>query len=918
MIGQTVGAYQVLAKLGEGGMGEVYRARDTRLGRDVAIKVLPAAFAADAERRARFEREAQTVAALSHPHIVSIFDTGVHEGQIFVVMELLEGETLRERLAPGAAAASESASRAAAASGGGAPRAPMNAGGLPVRKAIEYAVQIARGLAAAHDKGLVHRDLKPDNIFLLADGHVKILDFGLARAAGGDQAGSGATETVAALTDPGLVMGTIGYMAPEQVRGRVVDGRADLFAFGAVFYEMLTGTRAFARDTPADTMSAILKEDAPDLAVLRADLPPSLDRIVRHCLEKNPAERFQSARDVAFALEALSGSAATTVVAAQSGASERPRSRPSGRELAAWGLAIAGIVAAGVAAWRWPAASPAPPVSRFSLAIESSESALTGAGFVSPDGQAIVIYAAPSMDTRLRLRRLDATDTVPLPGTENAIVPFWSPDSRSFGFIAGFTLKRFDLATSSVRPIATLATQARTPTWGPDGTILFSLGVGQPLHRLAENGGTPEPVGALDTAVNEVMQAYPVFLPDGRRFLYQSNRGTAQALASVVVLGSLDSDARVVLDVPDTRIVWAGDDRVIFRRADALYVQEIGYDPLALVGEATQLVAEAAGTTFLGRSESASAVGTLVFSEPSDRLQQLRWYGRDGRPQASVGEAGRYSTFDLSPDGRRIVAGLRSGSTGAGQNLWQIDADQGTMARITAGQANDVDPRWSPDGTTVIFGSTRDVSRGPHRTGLAADTPVPVWKYDGRLFSTDDWSRDGKWLLFHDAAVPVLMARQMDGSGTPAGEPVVAARALTGIVDQAQMSPDGKWIAYNSNESSRHEVYVTPFPPTGERYSVSRAGGSQPTWRADGGELYYLTPEGALNAVRVSVSGGKFSWSDPVELVRPRLGSVSTAVEQYAPHPSGTKFLFLDTVGDEKNLSLGVLLNWPSLVPRGR
>jgi Tol biopolymer transport system component len=272
----------------------------------------------------------------------------------------------------------------------------------------------------------------------------------------------------------------------------------------------------------------------------------------------------------------------------------------------------------------------------------------------------------------------------------------------------------------------------------------------------------------------------------------------------------------------------------------------------------------------------------------------------------------------LSPDGRRIVTGLRSGSIGASQNLWQIDADQGAVARITVGQATDIDPRWSPDGTTVIFGSTRDTSRSPFRAGVAADTPALVWKYDGRMFSADDWSRDGKWLLFHDAGGRVLMARPIYASGTPAGEPVAAARTLSGIVDQAQMSPDGTWIAYNASESGRYEVYVTPFPPTGERYSVSRAGGLQPTWRADGGELYYLTAEGALNAVKVLVSGGKFDTSDPVELVRPRLASVSPSLEQYAPHPSGTKFLFLETAGDENNLSLGVLLNWPSLVPRGQ
>jgi Tol biopolymer transport system component len=887
--GTQMGPYEVVAAIGAGGMGEVYRARDTRLGRDVAIKVLPPAFAADAERRARFEREAQTVAALSHPHIVSIFDTGLHDDQIFVVMELLDGETLRERL---------------------------TSGPFTVRKAIECAVQVARGLAAAHDKGLVHRDLKPDNIFLLADGHVKILDFGLARSAVGERAGSGATETVAALTDPGLVMGTIGYMAPEQVRGKAVDGRADLFAFGAVLYEMLTGARAFQRETPADTMTAILKEDPPELAGIRTDLPPALDRIIRHCLEKTPAERFQSARDVAFALEALSGSAATTVVAAQSGAIERARPGTSRRELAAWLLALAAIVALGFGAWRWPAAPAPPPVSRFSLPIDASDMALSTTPIVSPDGQSVVLTVSPAKDTRLRLRRLDSPGLVPLPGTENAVTPFWSPDSRSIGFIAERTLKRFDLATSSVRPIATLGGGTTWPAWGGDGTIVLAA-LGQPLHRVSERGGTPAPVGALDTAANEAAQLHPVFLPDGRRFLYLSLRGSGTT--SAIGLGSLDSDRRTAIDVPDTRVVWAGDDRVIFRRADALYVQGITYEPLALVGEPTQLVAEVENVVVLtSRRESASAAGVLAFAERSNRSLQFRWYGRDGRPQGAVGEPGPFTTFDLSNDGRRLVAALRTGLNAVGGNLWQIDVEQGTMTRITAGQTVEVDPRWSADGTTVVFGSSRDPARGPFRVGLAAGTPVPVWKFEGRMFSADDWSPDGKWLLFHDANAPVLEAREMDASGATKGEPVVVARALTGTIDQAQMSPDGKWVAYNSNESGRYEIYVTPFPATGERISVSRAGGSQPTWKGDGGELYYLTPEGVLVAVKVSTSGGRFVTSAPVELARPRLAGVISSVEQYVPHPSGTKFLFLDSVGDNQNLSIGVVLNWPSLVPPKR
>ena len=692
--GARLGPYDIVAPIGAGGMGEVYRARDARLGRDVAIKVIPASVATDPDRLGRFEREAQAAASLSHPNIVSVFEFGTHDNQPFVVMELLEGETLRQRLAATPAERGSDATKHA---------------GLPVRKAIEYAVQIARGLAAAHDKGLVHRDLKPENIFLLDDGHVKILDFGLARAAA-SQESSGATATVAALTDPGVVLGTIGYMAPEQVRGRAVDARADLFAFGAVLYEMLTGGRAFQRDTPADTMTAILKEDPPDLTVVRADLPPALDRIVRHCLEKNPAERFQSARDVAFALDALSGSAATTVIAAQipSGATERPRGRVSARELATWVLAIAGIAAAGLLWWRWPAAPPAPAFARFSLPIDSSQSSLSVTVAAAPNGQSFVVLPTPSKDTRLLLRRLDSADMTPLAGTEGAVSPFWSPDGQSIGFIADRTLKRYDLATSSVRPIAALPQVFVQPAWGR-GVIVLASPVGGPLMTVPETGGSPQPLGTLDATAQESLQFRPVFLPDGRRFFYYSSRSGSSA----VVLASLDAPERRTLDVPEARIVWAGDDRVIFRRGDALYAQAITYDPLMLTGDPVQLVAEAASTSPAAVREGAGN-GLLVYAEPSTRQQQFRWYGRDGRPQATVGAPGATTTFDLSLDGKKIVANVRSrGATGT--NLWMIDAENGTTSRVTIGQMNDSDPRWSPDGRHIIFGSTRDSSRSAHR-----------------------------------------------------------------------------------------------------------------------------------------------------------------------------------------------------------
>ena len=657
-------------------------------------------------------------------------------------------------------------------------------------------------------------------------------------------------------------------------------------------------------------MTAILKEDPPELAAVRGDLPPALDRIIRHCLEKNPTERFQSARDVAFALEALSGSGTTATVATASGPIERPGRRLAPREIAAWLVALAAMAMLAFIASSRPTAPGLPAPVRFSVPIEGSEVSLSSSVAVSPDGRKVVMWTNVSKDTRLRLRHLDSMNAAPLPGTENGTSAFWSPDSKSIGFIADRTLKRFDLDTSSVRAITPLAQNFTLPAWGAGGVILLTgAGLGSPLFRVSEAGGAPVPIGELDKGAAEVGHVRPVFLPDNRRYFYQSIRGAA--LTQVPILASIDSDRRTMLDAPDARLVWAGDDRIVFRRADALYVQRITYEPLAVTGEAVQAVSELETLANSVSLREGASAGAIAYAERSNRRQQFRWYGRNGQPMRSLAEGGQYGTFDLSKDGRRIVAGIRSGGT---VNLWQIDAETGTSSKITAGQVTDVDPRWSADGSTVIFGSSRDVTRGPHRVGLAADTPSPVWKFEGRMYSGDDWSRDGRWLLYHDAAMPLLQARELDASGAPKGESVVVARALTGTIDQGRMSPDGKWVAYNANESGRYEVYVVPFPATGQRFTVSRGGGIQPTWRGDNSELYYLTPDGALNAVKVTISGTQFSTSEPVELMRPRLTAVNPVVEQYAPHPSGTKFLFLDTVGDEKNLSVGVLLNWASLL----
>ena len=881
--GTRLGSHEIVAAIGEGGMGQVYRARDTRLGRDVAIKVLPPAFATDPDRRARFDREAQAIAALSHPHIVSVFDAGLHGDLAYVVMELLEGETLRERLADGA---------------------------LPLRKAIEYGVQIARGLAAAHDKSLVHRDLKPDNLFVTSAGHVKILDFGLARSTK-EASGTGGTETVAALTDPGQVMGTMGYMAPEQVRGRHVDGRADLFAFGAVLYEMVTGRRAFQRETPADTMTAILKEDPPEAQSMGATLSPALDRIIRHCLEKNPAERFQSARDVAFALEALSGSDPSTASGAVTAAvsASAARRRVGLREALAWVLAIAGVTAAAVTVSR--SSEPATgTITRFTLPIDATSATLSLGMALAPDGRAIVLNTVwASNDLRLHLRRLDSDEMIPLQGTEGAQGPFWSPDSGSIGFWVNAQLKRYDLATSTVRPMASLGELVvASLTWGPhDNIVLGSLG--GPLHLVKADTGKVTPLGQIDTAAGEVSQSTPVFLPDGR-LMYKSRHNVEP---HPTLIRSIDSPNTTVFTTEDINVLWGGTEHVVFRRADALYVQRVNWSTPALVGEAFLLTDDLETGNIASRRASVSDTGAIAYQRRSNRQQQFTWYSRDGKILNAVGVPGTYPTWELSNDGTRIATAMRSGAIA---NIWAIDADRGSTSRVTMGNASDTDPRFSPDDSTVIFASMRDPTRSPYRVRLTADTPTRLWQFPGRIFALDDWSRDGRWLLYHDARVPELWARALDEAGNPQGEPVLVARTLTGIVDQGQFSTDGRWVAYNANESGPFEVYVSPFPATGERSAVSRGGGAQPLWRLDGKELYFLGDDGTVKAVSVTVTGTKISTGEPVVLFKPRLSGSSVQTEQFAVHPDGKRFLVLDTVGGERGLSLGVILNWPALLKK--
>jgi Tol biopolymer transport system component len=843
--GTRLGPYEIVGPLGAGGMGEVYRARDTRLNRDVAIKVLPESFAADPdpstdsagstgspqagspqagsgssraksrdERRARFEREAQAIAALSHPNILAIFDTGVNAGQLYVVTELLEGETLRDALKIGA---------------------------LPVRKAVDIAVQIAHGLGAAHDKHIVHRDLKPENVFLLEDGQVKILDFGLARQVA---TGTGATGTVAAMTDPGTVMGTVGYMAPEQVRGQAVDARTDLFALGAVLYEMLSGQRAFRRDTAADTMFAIVKEDPPDLLTARADLSPALDRIVRHCLEKNPNERFQTARDVAFALGGLPGSGPS---------SPREISPRVARPSRAWRLrlAIAAlcllVAALAWAGWRLSRPGAAPLVVRFiqpppeDMSIGQGAVGPPGAIAVSPDGSRIAFVGYGSDGSGLWLRRLDQTTATLIEGTRGAKYPFWSADGQFLAFCDATALKKVPRDGGTPQPIASCSNPRSAGAWAHDNTIMFVPQYDGPLVRVSASGATaPE---ALSMRAPTGWIRHLVFLPDGERFLFVLRGDAPNGEDDGVFVGSTRA--------PETQRVIKGRSNGLAMARGSLFFTQNGtlvsapFDAgsATLTGEVTQIAPNVAAF-------SASEAGSLAyFATPRgiNLSQQIAWFSRDGTRLKTTGDPGTIVDPQISPDGLQLAVARRS--EGGVADLWTYDVarDAGTRVTFNGG----VEPVWSRDGGSLLYlGGT---AAGIHRVSLGGDAtagPMPGMPTDAE---PQDWSRNTRFVAvrIRGSQDDLLIVPAEGGTAIPVG--------ITPFSEgNGRFSPDSRWIAYVSNESGGNEVYVKPVPGPGPQKQVSTGGGDYPVWDPDGKEIYYRSPESMLTAQSVNGSGSTF------------------------------------------------------------
>jgi Tol biopolymer transport system component len=853
--GTRLGPYEITSQLGAGGMGEVYRAHHTALRRDVAIKIVPAALASDPVALARFHTEAQAVAALSHPNILGIFDIGNDAGAPYAVMELLDGRTLRDTLQTSGASV------------------------LPPRKAIDYAVQMAAGLAAAHARGITHRDLKPENVFITRDGRVKILDFGLAKVAA--PAASGSFDTTFIPTSAGTVLGTVGYMSPEQVRGQAVDSRSDIFSFGLVLYEMLTGSRPFAGASPVETMSAILKEEPPEFSP-SLQVPPGLDRIVRRCVEKDPETRFQSARDLGFALDALSGSGSSP---------ERvltPVRTMAWRPWIALAAALVVGVAIGAALLARRPASP-PEVMHFAIPVpgEVGQLALSTDGtqlaFVTPDEATgnNVLHVQRVGDRRARL----------LPGTEGASYPFWSPDGNFVAFFANGKLMKVPAAGGPVQTIVSATLAARGGSWSSQNVIVYAPQAGGPLWRVNADGtGTAVATDGV-FAADETSHRWPVFLPDGDRLVYWGGHFSKDGAKSGIYLYSLAAGQKTLLVEAWSNPGYTADGHLLYLdEQNRLTMRAFDVDAKKVIGD-PRVIAESVGflpSVYWG-SFTVSANGTVVSSPTAaGALSALTWFDRAGKSLGTVGTPATMYNPAPSPDGRQIAVDISDTKT-ANVDVWMLDVESSARRRFSFGLQEEATPVWSPDGIRVAYQASETGAMLKIAGGGEPERPIiPLPSRDANVVP-NAWTRDQQQLIttILNGQDPARLFITKVGDPKPTRLLATSRNETNG-----QLSPDGQWLAYASDESGEWNVYVTTFPtPTG-KWQASVGGGTEPRWRGDGKELYYLDAKRTLTAVPITTSGG-FSSGTPQPLfrVRGRPQISNTDLFSYDVTRDGSRFI---------------------------
>ncbi len=876
-VGTRLGPYEIVAAIGAGGMGEVYRATDTRLDRSVAVKILSAEFASDSSLRARFEREAKAISSLSHSHICALYDVGETTGNggvplHYLVMEYLEGESLAERLTKGA---------------------------LPTDPVIRIGIEIADALDKAHRRGIIHRDLKPGNVMLTKSG-AKLLDFGLAQMAAGRLEGVENDATVhRPLTEEGTLVGTFQYMSPEQLEGHPADARSDIFALGVLLYEMATGRRAFEGKSRASLIAAILDSDPPPISELRPMAPPALDRVIRACLAKDPEDRWQTAHDVMLQLRWIGEGGSKAGVAAP------VAKRRLVRERLAWSVAALAAAVAIAFAAGFIRRSPKPaPLVHFSIETPEKVSLFPfderGIA-LSPDGSRLAFVASTSEGRRLiYLRPLSSNSSQPMAGTDDASYPFWSPDGDYIGFFAGGKLKKIGSGGGPPQVLCD-APSGRGGTWNAEGTIVFAPTIASPLYRVPAGGGKPVQATVLKGDLSR--HRWPAFLPDGQHVLFAGD--------SALYVTSLESGEIKILIEDASNAAFALPDRLVFSRGEVLMAQKFDPRTLTVKGEAMPL--PFGSVSYWGPKRLSTFTlarnGTLAFLPAVAAISRIVWVDRNGREAGSVGEAGRYEDAALSPDGK-IIAVVR-GSRQDG-DIWLVDVADGRWSRFTFRPGQYGGLTWKADGSALAFMHAPAGIGQAYTKSLSRDadaTPV---------VQTKEWTVPHS---FSPAGRLLMVARQMTATGFDIYSVALDGKAtMTPVVQtpfaeaRARFSPDGKWFAYDSNESSRSEVYVRRYPPTADQWQVSASGGVSPLWSADGRELYFFGSE-SIMAVPMG-AGDRLNPGTPVSLFRspsPMFASLSTAgpigMLINGVTRDGQKFL-LRSSGEERTPSLNIVMNW--------
>ncbi len=892
--GTPLGIYEVLGAIGAGGMGEVYRARDTKLGREVALKVLPEGFAADPERLGRFEREAKLLASLNHPNIAAIHGFEDSGGVRALVMELVEGQTLAERIAKGP---------------------------IPLDETLPMARQIAEGLEYAHERGIVHRDLKPANVKITPDGVAKILDFGLAKAIEGEtpagDISSSPTLTHMA-TQAGIILGTAAYMAPEQAKGRPVDRRADIWAFGCVLYEMLTGRRAFDGETVSDILAAVIRAE-PDWSALPAMTPAPIRKLLKRCLQKEAKQRLQAIGEARIAIEeTLSGT--TSDFASLYPTVAATAYSPGWRRALPWLLAAA-CAALGIAvgAAYFGHGERLEPTLRFAIGPPANGDLGTSLA-LSPDGTRLAFVATVNGKRMLWLRPLDSLEAQPISGTEGAEFPFWSPNGKSIGFFADDKLKRVDLGSGSVGTLSAVIIP-RGGSWGANGTIVYSPGISSQLMKIAASGGPASPATVFDSARQDEGYRWPFFLPDGKHFLFLEERGNG-ARPAIEVGSTGSTKAQPLVNLPaDSGMVYAAG-YLLYSKGGSLEAQPFDPNTLKVTANATMIapnvtpVGETGPTGYVALS--AAGNGLLVYRNIVSRVSQLTLVDRNGKTLGAIGPARGYSSPHLSPDGKKIAVAVPDPDNPGESSLWIVDVATGSLTRLTYDKHDNVFPIWSPNGRWIYFQSNVSGPYNTYRKRADGSGPRQLVRRSADLEGGTSFAEDGKNLLFDDVSpetgadiwyLPLQAgAKAKVFLRTPADE------------EDGVFSPDGKWVAYESNENgpSDFEVFVAPFPPNGSKWQVSTNGGYWPLWGRDGHELFFISG-GELMAAKV-IPGASFQFQGPQPLfpIQPPEDDI-TATEDYSVFPGGQKFLLNQLVNTGANLPITAVTNWAEeLRRRGR